>query len=154
MLGGGARAGPATGNGLEARSSGERNPRGGAAMMPRLACPSKADLHRAITAGADEALAAHLAACARCAGRWRRLGLARDLARELPTASPTPAALEQLRTRLLVAQRASHIPRPRRAWLAWRAPALFVASAALATAVVFAWLVSHSPAVGTAAVDE
>jgi hypothetical protein len=120
-------------------------------MTPRLSCPSRNDLHLAITAGADGALTAHLAACPRCAGQWRRLGLARDLAREIPTASPAPAELEQLRTRLLAAQHASRLPGARRPWLPWRAPTLAVASFAVAAAVMFAWRLSHAPAVSRAA---
>src|SRR5262245_17213807 len=115
-------------------------------MMPRLACPSPADLHRAVTTGAHEALTTHLAACPRCAGRWRRFGLARDLARELPTASPTASGLEQLRTRLLVAQHASPFPHPRRASIPWRAPTTLAAAAALAVALI-AWRMSHAPVV-------
>lgn len=92
-----------------------------------MTCPSELEWSRALTAGADPAIEAHLAACAACRVAWRAEAEAIELARELPVAMPSPARREEVRTAVLAAS-ASGPPRlARRRWLA---PAALGATAA------------------------
>jgi FecR protein len=92
-----------------------------------MTCPGELELARAIAAGADPAMEAHLAACPACREAWEATRRVIDLARELPAAIPSQDRREEVRTAVLAAA-ASVTRRPaRRAWLA---PALAAAAAA------------------------
>lgn len=104
------------------------------------ACPSELELTRARSEGASEALALHLASCARCGAQWRSLERVIELARQVSAPMPTPERREEARTALLAAafldepNRPSRLLRPRRPqrWLA--AAAVVTVVAAVATA--------------------
>jgi hypothetical protein len=91
-----------------------------------MMCPGDLELARALTAGADPELAAHVAACPRCRATWDQTQAAIELARELPIALPPPARREELRTALLAG---TYMPR-RPARRAWLVPAIAIAAAA------------------------
>lgn len=105
-----------------------------------MTCPSEAELARALTAGAEPPIAAHLATCAACRQAWEGARQAIELARELPVALPANARREEVRTAVLAAA-ASVTRRPaRRAWLA-----PVIAGAAAATLVGTLALPAEAP---------
>jgi len=99
-----------------------------------MMCPGDLDLARALAAGGDPEIAAHLEACASCRAAWDRTRAMIELARELPVALPPPARREEVRTAVLAAA-AGLAHRPARR--AWRIPAI-AAAAAVAGYLAFA----------------
>jgi TolA-binding protein len=97
-----------------------------------MTCPGDLELARALAAGADPEIAAHLEACASCRAAHDRTRAMIELARELPVALPPPARREEVRTAVLAAA-AGLAHRPARR--AWRIPAIAGAAAAAAVAV-------------------
>jgi len=92
-----------------------------------MICPSDLELARALTVGAEPAIAAHLAACGACHARWDATSAAIELARELPVAIPPPGRREEMRTAMLAASASARGPALRRMWIA---PAIAGAAAA------------------------
>ncbi|HEX3482020.1 MAG TPA: FecR domain-containing protein [Kofleriaceae bacterium] len=108
-----------------------------------MTCPGDAELARALAAGGDPEIAAHLEACAICRAVWDATRATIELARELPIALPPPARREEVRTAVLAAaQGLAHRPARR----AWRVPAIAAAAAAVAGTLALA----RSPAPGLA----
>jgi TolA-binding protein len=94
-----------------------------------MTCPGDLELARALAAGGDPEIAAHLEACASCRAAQDRTRAMIELARELPVALPSPARREEVRTAVLAAA-AGLAHRPARR--AWRIPAIAAAAAVVA----------------------
>src|SRR5262245_1526660 len=105
-----------------------------------MTCPGDPELARALAAGGDPEIAAHLEACASCRAAWDATRAMIDLARELPVALPPPARREEVRTAVLAAA-AGLAHRPARR--SWRVPAI---AAAAAAAVAGYLALARSPA--------
>jgi len=116
-------------------------------------CPPELELTLAISNGVSPALSAHLDGCARCTTSWHQLSQPRELARHLPSPSPSGPELEQIRTRLLIAlaeARPSRVSGPTKR-RAWRRTAVFAASAALAAVAIAAWRIPRASRGGPSA---
>jgi TolA-binding protein len=104
-----------------------------------MTCPGDVELARALAAGDDPEIAAHLEACASCRAAYDGTRAMIELARELPVALPPPARREEVRTAVLAAAGLGHRPARR----AWQIPAI---AAAAAAASVVVYLASARPA--------
>jgi len=105
-----------------------------------MTCPSEAELARALSAGAEPPIAAHLATCAACRQAWEGARQTIELARELPVALPANARREEVRTAVLAAAAIVTRRPARRAWLA-----PVIAGAAAAALVGYLALPADAP---------
>lgn len=103
-------------------------------------CPDELELSRAISEGASDAIAAHLASCAACRLQQQRLERAIELARLVGAPMPTAERREELRTALLASvDQPLRERRPRhRRWVGALAMGAVAAAAALAVVVTSA----------------
>lgn len=104
-----------------------------------MSCPNPIELSRALVAGIDDRLRAHLAGCDRCSAELAAHAAIAAEARRLPVDEPSPDRAQSVRNALLVAARApTPAPRPRLWW------ALGVAGALAAAAVLLVVILPRS----------
>lgn len=100
-----------------------------------MSCPNPIELSRALVAGVDERLQAHLATCARCTAELEAHRAIADDMRVLPVVEPAPERARLVRAALMTTT--ARVPAaPRRLWMFGVGAATALAAAAILFVVV------------------